>query len=745
MLEKEDPMLHAYVRSLLRFAPLCLVALTLTPDVQADTIFEANFQSGSIAGWSTTGNVFANLTSGNYSIGMTGGANARRTVPTTGYSRVSIALHVAASSLESADSCVAEVSIDGGASWANALTVTDGQDNGALYAVSTVAVNADNLTNLVIRFRANASSGDYCYGDNVVVSGVTTVGAAPAADSFAPLSGNGAVSRTALTYSGLMRSVVPGARVNYSAYALPGSAAAPTNFFQGRLSLHNMATTGGFAEVVDDFGYTNATDSPRKHLPPFDFELIQTGTHIFPVQRGSIGSTHADWEYVLSPGRVWNENSDNGFTRGAIPFALQQRNANCVHNGVLTFLFKNTGQTSNAAYQIVSETCKYFKADMWGVLTSAYTQYAVTNAATLKTAYHNEVNNRIPVRALANIGADYAGVNAAKLAAPNAKDPAHISLVGVYVDGKHYVGGCATRQGTYPYCESLVAPSYSVAKSAFGGLGMMRLEKKYPGARNTVVGPWVSECGNNGNWSDVTLNHALDMATGNYDSPDYMIDEDATHTNNLFLVDTHASKISYSCTQYIRKAPPGTKWVYHTSDTYIAGTVMNAYYRNQEGTAKDIFRDLIVGELYQALNVSPTARYTRRTYDSAAQPFTGWGLIWLRYDVAKIARFIGVDDGVLNGVAMLDTMQLDGAMQRNANDRGVVPLTDYYYNNGFWAHNAQTGLGCSSARWIPFMSGYGGISVLLLPNDVVYYYFSDDGVAKWMDAAIEAAKIRPIC
>lgn len=712
----------------------------------AATIFSENFQDGTIDGWTTSGSVYANLYSGNYSIGMQGTANARRTISTIGYTGVNISLQLAAHSLESGETCIADVSINGGSTWTTALTVANGQDNSALYSASSVPVNADNNANVVVRFRTNVGqTNDYCYGDNIVVTGNTSGGGVPSPDVFDPLAGSGAVSRTLLTSSTLLTGTDPGSRINLSGYALPANAAEPTNFFQGRLTLNNTATGGGFAEIVDTYGYTGAIDNPRKHLPPFDFEFIQTGSHIFPLQRGSIASAHANWEYVLSPGRVWDENSDNGYTRAAIPFSLQQRNANCVHNGVLTFLFKNDGSVSKVAYQIASETCLYFKVDMWGLLPATYNQYLITDAAALKATYQAEVAGRLPVRALSTIGTYHPGVDAAKLAAPNGTDASHISIVGFVVDGYHYVGGCTTRYGTYPYCEALVVPSYSAAKTAFAGVAMMRLEKKYPGTRNAFVSSWVSNCASDGNWNDVTLNNVLDMASGNYGSATYMSDEGATHTNNLFNVDSHASKISYSCTQYARKATPGSQWVYHTSDTYIAGTMMNAYLKNAEGSTKDLFADLVVNDLWTPLNLSPTAKYTRRTYDTTAQPFTGWGLIWLRDDIAKIGKFLTIDDGMIGGVAQLDAAQLNAALQKTSSDRGVVPLTNYYYNNGFWALNAQSNLGCSNAAWIPFMSGFGGITVLLLPNDTVYYYFSDNDTYLWMEAAQESAKIRTLC
>ena len=290
-----------------------------------------------------------------------------------------------------------------------------------------------------------------------------------------------------------------------------------------------------------------------------------------------------------------------------------------------------------------------------------------------------------------------------------------------------------------------MVPSYSAAKSAFAGVDMMRLEQKYPGAKDSFVSAWVPTCATSGTgtWTDVKLGHILDMATGNYTNPSYEVDE--TNEVTLFTAETAAAKISRACTAHARKVAPGGTWVYHTSDTYIGGTLMNAYLKAAEGNSKDIFTDLLIGELYGPIGVSPTAKYARRTYDATAQPFTGWGLMWTRDDVAKIGKFIGIDDGVIGGTTMLDTTQLNAALQRSAGDRGTTPLTDYRYNNGFWAYNVRTGMACANDTYIPFMSGYGGITVLLLPNDMVYYYFSDNGTYVWLDAAKEAAKIRAIC
>lgn len=827
-------------------AVLCSAAvalvLAISAAVSAATIFSTDF-SGGIAGWSASGSVDAYAGA----LRVRGPASATYAVSTVGYSSVSAEFTMSASSLESGDFCYAEVSTNGGSSWTVVLTLANGQDNGAHYTASASPAGIDNNPQVLLRFRGNgATTGDYCHGHSVVVSGtggapttpditapasvnfgsiavggnntlVASIGNAGSASlvissvsqpvapfsivgnncgtvapggqcqisvrfapgsagshagsivinsndpdqaqksialagsastgggngNFDPLAGNGNVSRSQLGFTVLMNGTGPGALMDYSNYALPAGAAMPSNRFEGNLVLSGEATGGSFTEHVDTFRYTGSADSPHKHLPEFDFEFVQTGSHIFPVRRDSIAGTHSYWEFVLLPGRVWDEAGDNGYSRVALPFALQQKNANCMHNGVMTFLFKNDGSVSKVAYQLASETCLYFKADLWGLLAASYTPHAVNNAAGLVADYQAEVNGRMPVKPLAALAQDYPGTDPAKFATPNGKDPQNVSLVGFVIDGTHYVGGCATRRGTYPYCDSLVVPSYSSAKSVFAGLSMMRLEKKYPGTFNQKIASYVPACSANGNWNDVTFGNTLDMATGNYALAGYMSDEGATHTNGLFLAESHAAKINYSCTNYSRKAAPGSKWVYHTSDTYALGTAMNAYVKGLEGSGADNYADTLLSDVLLPLGVGRTADFTRRTYDPVQQPFTGWGLMWLRDDVAKIGSFLAANS---QSQSVLDQGQLNSALQRNPADRGLAPLSGYRYNNGFWAHEVSANMaGCSGELWIPFMSGYGGITVLILPNNSVYYYFSDDDTYLWMDAAVAAHGIRSLC
>jgi hypothetical protein len=531
-----------------------------------------------------------------------------------------------------------------------------------------------------------------------------------------------------------------------SAWLPVGAAAPPRHRFEGRLLLRARAGPGGFREWLDDYRVTGRDDSVHKHLPEFDFEFLQVGDALVPVRRGAIAGAHPYWEFILGPGRVWQEAGDGDYSRAALPFSLQEVNANCTHNGVLGFLYRQDGSMSRAAFQISSETCAYFKFDMWGLLGAAYLPGEVGRREELARAYEAELASRLPRRPIAALAREFPGVDPAAFGHQDEVSRAHITTWGVIVGGTHYTGDCPTRAGAYPFCEVLHLPSFSVAKSMFAGLALMRLERLYPGARGRIVADYVPECAVGGNWSDVTFENLLDMASGNYLSAEDHADEAAQHADELFFMQrSHAAKIDYACNHFPRRARPGEQWVYHSSDTYLLGAAMSAYVRRRNGAGADILADVVVPDVWRALGFSPTTGNPRRTQDAAAQPFTGFGLTLEPDDVAKLARFLDPDNPLAK--QRLDPGLFQAALQQDPADRGLAASADssLRYNNGFWAFRADGLPGCDEPRFIPFMSGFGGISIVLLPGGVSYYYFSDNHEHRFRRALLEAAKIRGVC
>ncbi|MEO1311031.1 MAG: serine hydrolase, partial [Pseudomonadota bacterium] len=427
------------------------------------------------------------------------------------------------------------------------------------------------------------------------------------------------------------------------------------------------------------------------------------------------------------------------------PFALQERNANCTHNGLLTFVIDRRGRPSNAVYQIGSETCAYFQYDMWGAASVDYTPGEIVEAEAIKAAYGRETSGRMPTKPIAALRDDHPGLDAAAFANPADVSPAALTAFGVVVDGVHYRGGCETRYGPYPFCAEIALPSYSVSKSVFAGLGLMRLEKLYPGVKNALIADHVPQCPERG-WRDVTFENALDMATGRYRSTEREADENAAVQDGFFIVETHAEKIARACGMYPRKSAPGKTWVYHTTDHYVLGSAMQSFLREKAGGDADIHRDLIVEPIWHTLPLSPVAERTRRTRDDVGQPYVGWGLTFLPDDYAKLADFVNAGGGRVGGGSQVDAGMLAAAMQRAPDDAGLsAGGPAFRYNNGFWAWNAAGTAGCDGALWTPFMSGFGGVSVVLMRNGVSYYYVSDGGEYAWARAVAASARYREMC
>src|SRR3546814_13745332 len=103
--------------------------------------------------------------------------------------------------------------------------------------------------------------------------------------------------------------------------------------------------------------------------------------------------------------------------------------------------------------------------------------------------------------------------------------------------------------------------------------------------------------------------------------------------------------------------------------------------------------------------------------------------------MARLALFL--QDGSIDGSKVLDTRLLNEAMQRVPGMHGlpVATLSDYRYQHGFWARNLQQAFGTAAPAWVPFMSGFGGITVAMLPNGVIWYSIADDGELASIDFA----------
>jgi len=532
------------------------------------------------------------------------------------------------------------------------------------------------------------------------------------------------------------------APVDYSAFT-PGPAPA-SNRFEGRLVLEVDSGPAGYRERhINLFDRQPATER-RKRLPPFNMAFVQDGHDLIPVLHEPVGPADPEWRLFVNAGRVWDEPGDRGWSRAAIPFSLQEYNANCTHNGVLTFLYRSDGQISKVAWQIVSETCFYYKFDGWGLVDARYQPSRVSDAAAVVADHRRRVAARLPVRPISALATEHPGLDVSRfvLEAPASDDPP--TAYGLVVDGVNYAGPCATRYGDYPFCEAVDLPGYSTSKSLFAAVALMRLEKLYPGARNALIVDHVGHCARAGSWSGVTFADALNMATGQYGSLEES-DERAPLIEAFFTAPNYTSRLHYSCYIHPRRVEPGTFFKYHTTDTFVLGAAMADFLRDKEGAGRDVYDDLLVRPLWGPQALSHALDATLRTYDSYRQPLAGLGLEYHPDDVARLAAWL--DRGALiDGRPALDEAMLASALQRDPAARGLPAGSPAArYSLGFRARDVGKELGCPGAVWVPYMSGYGGISVVLMPGGIQYYYFSDNDRFDWSPAAVQAARIRNLC
>jgi len=514
----------------------------------------------------------------------------------------------------------------------------------------------------------------------------------------------------------------------------------PDHRFSGRLSLSLQDAELKVQVLTDWENFAGQPERRIRSLPDFDFAFFQHGDVLLPAQYGPVAGDHPHWEYLLAAGSVSTMNSDEGFSNARVPFALIEKNANCIHNGELRFRFWSDGAVSDASIILASETCMYFKLDIEGGVVATYTPGQVPNEDALLASYQQRQAAQLPTRPIADLTTLYPEADLAALANVKNVDSADMTLYGLVLDGVHYQSDCSTRAGSYLSCEQLYLPSYSTAKSLFASLALMRLEKLYPGAANALVSSYVPACAGE-QWRGVRFVDLLNMASGNYDSAVPNQDElDPRMNPGFFYAESHADKITFSCSIFPRQSAPGTVWAYHTTDTYILSTAMTAFLREREGVQADTWRDLIQ-PLWQSLQLSPLTRYTRRSLDKRAQPWAGFGLVYQPDDITRLASALGNGDFE----ELLDPTMLDQALQRGDAPHGLPAGQDIYYQYGFYALNLGAALQCEEPLWIPMMSGYGGIAVAVLPGGMTYYYFSDGGAHAWTPPLQALHALTPLC
>lgn len=534
-------------------------------------------------------------------------------------------------------------------------------------------------------------------------------------------------------WAGAVAAAPPSRPEPAAALAPPAGARPPSRRIEGRLEVDFGPRPDGMNVLRDDAPPLGR--DPRLAWPTLVADIVEDRGRLIPriVQADARAG---EWDWSAGPGRIW------AAAEGAVavfPVALREVNANCVHNGLLRLELAAGGAARSAKVQIGAETCAYYKFDAWAAGEPRFAAGPVAGREALVARDRETRAAQLPVAPIAALTEMRPGLDLSKLAEAAGDEQA---VYGLVVDGVNYAAPCRMSFGEDPYCEGRTLPSYSLAKSLLGGLGLMRLERLQPGLAGRAVAELAPDCHARDPWTDVRLLDLLDMATGRYRSAAFEADEDAAGTLPFFLSRTHAEKLAFACGRYRRREAPGKTWVYHTSDTYLLGTAMSGAVR--AGGGADLYDD-VLRPIWRELKLSSALDETRRTLDEAHQPFTGWGLFLTRDDAARLGVFLSSANAAEQD-RLFDAALIGEALQRPGREGGLAAgSTRLRYAHGFWARDVAPLVGCAQPVWTPFLSGFGGISVVVFPNGVVFYAFGDENRFDWGPAAEVANQVKAFC
>lgn len=485
-------------------------------------------------------------------------------------------------------------------------------------------------------------------------------------------------------------------------------------------------------------------------FPGFAADFFVAGDALVPVQRDILprAGVESHWRVILSPGQVWSESGDSGWSRASFPFVLVGDDTNEAHNGLATFLF-NDMQTSALQFQIVQETASWNRNDFWGRLALDYTPGVRSDDAALRVQFEAELADRTPIRdwsALAT-GHDASLWNAFT----RGLDSDDVSASGVVIDGVIYMRPCATRLGPYPYCASMRHGAFSLTKSMGAALTLLRLAQKYGDDVFTLkLRDYLTITAQHSGWNEVRFIDLLDMATGigsanpDRNALDPLADENAVTLGAWSSRATEGSKLAAVFEQGDYAWGPGEVFRYNTTHTFVLAAAMQEFLVRQEGPQARLW-DLMMREVYEPIGIRHfPMMHTRELDGSRGIPLMGIGLYPTVDDVAKISTLLQ-NRGRHQGVQLLSARGLDDALYKTGHgiptgERSSAGM--HLYSMSFWSLPRRAG---RCFEQTPYMEGYGGNFVLLQANGVSAFRFADADIYDIAPLADVASDIRPWC
>jgi CubicO group peptidase (beta-lactamase class C family) len=512
-------------------------------------------------------------------------------------------------------------------------------------------------------------------------------------------------------------------------------------------ALHELV---GRLSISPDLALSNLTG-----WPGFDVQFFTSGRYLVPVERDIIRSSTSNWDIILSPGTVWSEPSDRGWSRASFPFVLTGKRWNESHNGLATFLFNDT-EVSSLRVQIVQEAAEWAQFDAWAILPMEYSPQRPENLDALRAEFTQSQEQRTPIRA-------WSELEIAAVAEPRDGfdgEATHVTTSGLVVDGVLYAHPCSTRHGDYPYCQEMRHGVYSVTKSAGAALALFWLAHVYGDEVFALrIADYLDVTADHDGWEEVTFAHVLNMMTGVGDNApqqraatyDFEDDEDDENFAEFAAAEGALAKLDVAFSAGNYPWGPGQVGRYNTIQTFVLSAAMDAFLKSREGPDAYLWDHITDFVLAPLGIVDAPMMHTREADGSRGVPILGWGYYPTLGEITKVAQLFQ-DNGAYEGRQLIDAdwvqvIQLGLQAPAHAlnweNEYGK-----YRYYMSFWYLPFRGEAGCQHS--IPQMNGLGGNLVTLMPNGMIGIRLADGeddapGTYNAENMAVVADRLRSFC
>jgi CubicO group peptidase (beta-lactamase class C family) len=471
--------------------------------------------------------------------------------------------------------------------------------------------------------------------------------------------------------------------------------------------------------------------------------------NLIPVVRDIIRSPNEKsyCDIILSPGKVWSEPSDKGFSRASFPFVLSGAVWNEAHNGIATFVYNGT-QISSLRFQIVEETMPMYRFDAWGQTPMTFVPGTIKNQDALAAEFDRELRQRLPTRPWSDLVTEYGSQGqAASRLWPNSEWVPVVS--GLIIDGVIYVHSCRTRFGDYPYCDEMRYGVFSMTKTLGALLSMLRLAQKYgDDVFELKIKEFLDVTADHNGWDMVTFADALNMVTGvgqSLPDPDSIsIFDKGGYFDYVWVMPAKEKlKVAFSTDNY--PWGPGEVFRYRSMDTFILAAAMDSFLKSKEGPKANLW-DMMREEVLKPIGVFHAPMlHTEEPDGSRGIPILGEGFFPTFHDIAKIATLFQ-NGGKYDGQQLLSARKLREALYQTSARGKQVPKGHgreaFSYYMSFWHLHVNLS-GCDAN--VPTITGYRGNRAQLVPNGMIAFYLQDGQQEVHRELVLAADKLRPIC